>query len=62
MLRSSPCDYSDLYLVVKETITSTAAGEDAGARQADERNKLAPFTDCVGSNLQTNTFFIVLFL
>ena len=39
MLRSSLCDYADAYLLVKETITITGAGDDAAARRADERNK-----------------------
>ena len=53
MLRSSLCDYADAYLLVKETITITGAGDDAAARRADERNKgvifknCAPFTKCI---------------
>ena len=39
MLRSNLCDYADSYILVKETITITGAGDDAAARQADERNK-----------------------
>ena len=35
MLRSSLCDYSDAYILVKGTITITGAGADAAARQAD---------------------------
>ena len=52
MLRSSLCDYADAYILVKGTITITGAGNDAAARQADERNKgvifknCAPFTKC----------------
>ena len=37
MLKSSSCDYSDAYILVKGTITITEAGADAAARQADER-------------------------
>ena len=44
MLRSSPCDHSDEYLVVKGTIAITGAGADAGVRQADGRNDLKPAT------------------
>ena len=39
MLRSSLCDYSDAYIIVKEKVTITGARNDAAARQADERNK-----------------------
>ena len=55
MLKSSLCDYSDAYILVKGRITITGAGHDAAARQADERNKgvifvifknCAPFTNC----------------
>ena len=53
MLKSSLCDYSDAYVLVKGKITVTGAGDDAAARQADERNKgvafknCAPFTNCI---------------
>ena len=49
MLKSSLCDYSDAHILVKGTITITGAGDDAGARQADER-------DCIGeiSNTQVD--------
>ena len=33
MLKSSLCDYSDAYILVKGTITITGAGADAAARQ-----------------------------
>ena len=52
MLKSSLCDYSDAYILVKGRITITGAGADAAARQADERNKSiisknsAPFVNC----------------
>ena len=39
MLKSSLCDYSGAYTLVKRRITIPGAGDDAGARQADERNK-----------------------
>ena len=39
MLKSSLCDYSDAYILVKRKITITEAGDDATARQADERDK-----------------------
>ena len=50
MLKSSLCDYSDACILIKEKITITGAGDDAAARQADERDKgvafknYAPFT------------------
>ena len=52
MLKSSLCHYSDAYILVKGTITITEEGNDAAARQADERDKgvafknCAPFTSC----------------
>ena len=53
LLKSSLCDCSDAYILVKQTITITGAGADAAARQADERDKgvafetCAPFTNCI---------------
>ena len=53
MLKSSLCDYSYAYVLVKGTIAITEAGDDAAARQADERDKgvvfknCAPFTNCI---------------
>ena len=53
MLKSSLCDYTDGYILVKGTITITGAGADGAARQADERNEgvifknCAPFTNCI---------------
>ena len=53
MLKSSLCDYSDAYILVKGKITITGAGDNAAVRQADERDKgirfknWAPFTNCV---------------
>ena len=53
MLKSSLCDYSDAYILVKGKITIAGAGADAEARQADERDKgeafknFAPFTNCI---------------
>ena len=53
MLKSSSCDYSDAYILVKRTITITGAGDDVATRQADERDKgvvfknCAPFTNCI---------------
>ena len=36
MLKSSLCDYSDAYILVKGTITIAGEGADAAARHADE--------------------------
>ena len=36
MLKSSFCDYSDAYILVKGKITITGAGDDATAWQVDE--------------------------
>ena len=53
MPKSSLCDYSDAYILVKGKITITGAGDNAAARQADERDKgavfknCAPFTNCI---------------
>ena len=53
MLKSSLCDYSDAYILVKGTITIAGARADAEAIQADERDKgvvfknCAPFTNCI---------------
>ena len=53
MLKSSLCDYSNAYILVKGKITIAGAGNDAAARQADERDKgvifknCAPFINCI---------------
>ena len=53
MLRSNLCDYADVYILVKGTITITGTGNDAATRQADEGDKgitfknCAPFTKCI---------------
>ena len=55
MLKSSLCDYSDAYILVKGKTTITGAGADAAARQADERDKgvayknCAPFATCISN-------------
>ena len=46
MLKSTLCDYSDAYILVKGTITIIGRGADAAARQADERDKGASFKNC----------------
>ena len=60
MLKSSLCDYSDAYILVKGMITINGRGADAAARQADERDKgvsfknCAPFINCISeiNNMQ----------
>ena len=47
MLKSSLCDYSDAYILVKGTITINGRGADAAASQADERNNCALFINCI---------------
>ena len=54
MLRSSLCDYSDAYILVKGTITVTAPGGNVGANNLrDKRNRPlilknnAPFVSCI---------------
>ena len=53
ILKSSLCDYSDAYILVKGTVTINERGADASARQADERDKgvafknCAPFINCI---------------
>ena len=53
MLKSSLWDYSDVYILVKGKIKIRGAGDDAAARQADERDKgvafenCAPFINCI---------------
>ena len=53
MLRSKLCDYADLYILLKGTITITGAENDDAAKQADERDKgvifksCPPFTKCI---------------
>ena len=39
MLKSSLCDYSDAYVLVKGTITINGRGADDATRLADERDK-----------------------
>ena len=46
MLKSSLCDYSDAYILVKGTITIAGAGDNAAAKKADERDKGVAFKNC----------------
>ena len=62
MLKSSLCDYSDAYIHVKGKMTITGAGDNAEAREADERNKgvvfknCAPFTNCISEINNTQVY------
>ena len=47
MLKSSWCNYSDAYILIKGRITITRAGNNAEERQTDERNKEVIFKNCV---------------
>ena len=46
VLKSSSCDYSGTYILVKGWIKITVVGDDAAARQAIERNKGVIFKNC----------------
>ena len=43
MLRFNLCNYADSYILLKGTITITGAGDNAGERQSDERDKGVTF-------------------
>ena len=53
MLRSSLCDYADVCILLKGTITITGAGNDDATKRTDKRGKgvtfknCAPFTKCI---------------
>ena len=51
MLRSSLCDYSDAYILVKGNISvNNTAAADADANNSDKKvifKNCAPFTDCI---------------
>ena len=46
MLKSSLCDYSDAHILVKGKTTITGAGDDAAAKQTDERGNGVAFKNC----------------
>ena len=52
MLKSSLCDYSDAYILVKRTITvNNTTAADADANNTNKKvifKNCAPFTDCIG--------------
>ena len=45
-LRSNLCDFADVYILVKGTITITGAGDDDAPKRFDERNKGVIFKHC----------------
>ena len=47
MLSSSLCNYSDAYILIKREIAITGAGDNAVARQAEERDNGVSFKNCV---------------
>ena len=53
MLKSSLCDYSDAYVLVKGRITIAGEGDNAATRHLDERDEgvafknCAPFINCI---------------
>ena len=50
MLKSSLCDYSDVYILVKETITINDTGRAAAPNNRDKNvifKNCAPFTNCI---------------
>ena len=46
MLKSSLCDYSDVYVLSKVKMRITRAGDVTAARQADGINKGVAFKNC----------------
>ena len=52
-LKSNPCDFSDLYILVKGTITIKGAGADRGKQNADARNKQVTFKNRAPSTICT---------
>ena len=52
-LKSNLCDYSDLYILVKGTITIKGAGADRGKQNADARNKQVTFKNRAPSTICT---------
>ena len=53
MLKSSLCDYSDAYILVKRRITIIGVGNDPAPRQADGRNKGVIFKSCAKKCLKS---------
>ena len=59
MLKSRIYNHSDAYILAKGKITIAGAGDNAAARQADERDKgvafknCAPFTNCISEKNNT---------
>ena len=61
MSKSSLCDYSDAYVLVKGRIKIEGEGDNVAARHADERDKgvafknCAPFINCISDINNTQT-------
>ena len=52
MLKSNLCDYSDVYILVKERTTITEAADNPAARWADEGNKGVMFKNGTPNELK----------
>ena len=46
MLKSSLCDYSDAYILLRGTITISGTGADDAAKREDKREKGVIFKNC----------------
>ena len=46
MLKSSLCDYSDTYILVRRSITITVEGDNHAVNRADKTNKGVIFKNC----------------
>ena len=47
MFKSSLCEYNDVHILVKRTISITGTGADPALRNADKINKQVTFKNCV---------------
>ena len=62
ILRSTLCNYNDLYILIRGTETITEAEADDAGKRSDERNKgvifkhFAPFTDCISEINNTQKY------
>ena len=65
MLRSSLCDYSDAYILVKENISVNKVGAGAAANSIGKKvvfKNFVPFTNCISkvSNTQIDNAMAIL--
>ena len=62
MLKSSLCDYSDVYILVKGTITvNNTASADADANNTNKKvifKYCAPFTNCISEINNTQVYIV----